>query len=148
MGPLRRERAKRIMISFQNPPDLVLYTGARDSSKAGAAQPKGVITPGAVRYLSYADKNGVVTSPAMGSERALFAHRKLGKGESFKSRSAAEGEQLVFVKSGAVTLRSAAGTHRASEKDTLFIQGPVEFEVTADAPEAVLIQVEAPPVTK
>src|SRR5688500_18982127 len=47
-----------IMISFQNPPDLILYTGARDSMKAGAAPPKGVITPGAVKFLRFGDKNG------------------------------------------------------------------------------------------
>ena len=42
-----------IMISFQNPPDLILYTGARDSKKPGAAPPKGVITPGAVKFLNF-----------------------------------------------------------------------------------------------
>ena len=51
-----------IMISFQNPPDLILYTGQRDSKKPGAAQPKGDITPGAVKYLNFQEKNGPFTS--------------------------------------------------------------------------------------
>src|SRR5687767_9422257 len=82
-GTITAGTGEAIMISFQNPPDLVLYTGARDSKKPGAAPPKGVITPGAVKYMTYADKNGSVTSPAMGSQRGAFAHRKLKSGQSF-----------------------------------------------------------------
>jgi quercetin dioxygenase-like cupin family protein len=144
-GTVTAGTGEAIMISFQNPPDLVLYTGARDSKKAGAAPPKGVITPGAVKYLEYAEKNGLVTSPAMGSQRAAFSHRKLKSGQSFKTAVGAEGEQLLFVKRGSITVKDRSGTHQAGEKDTVFIVGPAEVEVTAGSPDTVVIQVQAPP---
>lgn len=57
------------MISFQTPPDMALYTGSRDSSKAGAAPPKGAITPGAVKYVEFAGRDGLFVNPAMGAKR-------------------------------------------------------------------------------
>src|SRR4051794_11217404 len=56
-----------VMISFQNPPDLILYTGARDSKRPGAAPPKGDITPGAVKYISWQAKQGAFTDMKIGS---------------------------------------------------------------------------------
>src|ERR1044071_8363655 len=63
-GTITAGTGEATMISFQNPPDLILYTGARDSKRPGAAPPKGVITPGAVKYINFGDKNGFFTSPA------------------------------------------------------------------------------------
>lgn len=144
-GTVTAGTGEAIMISFQNPPDLVLYTGARDSSKPGAAPPKGVITPGAVKYLNYSDRNGLVTSPAMGSQRAAFSHRQMKPAESFKASAAAGAEQLLFVKSGSIRVKDGNGTQEAGEKDTVFITGPAEFEVTAGSAATVVIHVEAPP---
>jgi len=145
-GTITAGSGEAIMISFQNPPDLVLYTGARDSKKPGAAPPKGVITPGAVRYLDFGGKNGLVTSPAMGSERAAFAHRKLKPSEKFTAKVASGGEQLLFVWRGSIQVKDKSGTFSAGEKDTVFVTGPAELEVTA-APgeESVVIHVQAPP---
>jgi quercetin dioxygenase-like cupin family protein len=145
-GTVTAGTSDAIMISFQNPPDLVLYTGARDSKRPGAAPPKGEITPGAVKYLNFGDKNGFFTSPAMGSQRAAAAHRKLKPSETFKTKVDAEGEQLLFVWRGAIQIKDKTGSYAAGEKDTAFITGPAEVEVSA-APgrETVLIQVQAPP---
>jgi quercetin dioxygenase-like cupin family protein len=144
-GTVTAGTGEAVMISFQNPPDLILYTGARDSKKPGAAQPKGDITPGAVKYMKYADKNGPVTSPAMGSQRGAFAHRKLKSGQSFKTAVPAEGEQVLFVRSGSLRVKDGKTVHEAGEKDAVFIQGPAELEVTAGSPDTVLIQIQAPP---
>ena len=145
-GTVTAGAGEAIMISFQNPPDLILYTGARDSKRPGAAPPKGVITPGAVKYLSFGDKNGFFTSAAMGSRRAAGAHRKLNPAESFKTKVDAGGEQLLFVWRGAIRVKDKTGSYSAGEKDTVFVTGPAELEVSA-APEqeAVVIQVQAPP---
>lgn len=143
-GTVTAGSGEAVMISFQNPPDLILYTGARDSSKPGAAAPKGVITPGAVKYLSYADKNGLVTSPAMGSERGAFAHRKLTTSESFRTAVEAEGEQVLFVSSGAVRVKDRTGAWEAVKKDAVFLTGGAEIEVTATAPDTVVIHIYAP----
>ena len=40
-GTITAGKGDTTMISFQNPPDLILYTGARDSKKKGNAPPKG-----------------------------------------------------------------------------------------------------------
>ena len=69
-GTVTAGTGEAIMISFQNPPDLILYTGARDSSRPGAAPPKGVITPGAVKYVSGEAKQGPFTDMKIGSNRA------------------------------------------------------------------------------
>src|SRR5262245_37106198 len=135
-----------IMISFQNPPDLILYTGARDSKKPGAAPPQGIITPGAVKFLSFDDKNGFFTSPSMGSKRGAGAQRKLKPSESFNTKVEAGGEQLLFVWRGAIQVRGKSGSYNAGEKDTVFIGGPAELEVSgAPGKNAVVIQVQAPP---
>jgi quercetin dioxygenase-like cupin family protein len=144
-GTVTAGTGEAIMISFQNPPDLILYTGARDSKKPGAAPPKGVITRGAVKFLNFADKNGLVTSRAMGSERAAFAHRKLRSSQSFRTKVAAGDEQLLFVWKGAIHVKDKIGTHSAGERDTIFVTGPAELTVTAaSGGEATVIHVQAP----
>lgn len=135
-----------IMISFQVPPDLVLYTGARDSSKPGSAPPKGVITPGAVKFVDFAGKNGFFTGPFMGSKRVAAAHRVLKQGESFMADVAPEGEGLLFVWKGSIRVNDKVKTYSAGERDTVFIKGPEHLEVRGDSPQpAELIQVQAPP---
>jgi quercetin dioxygenase-like cupin family protein len=145
-GTITAGTGEAIMISFQTPPDFVLYTGARDSKKPGAAPPKGVITPGAVKYLRFADKDGPVTSPATGASRGAFAHRKLGPAQTFRAKVVPESEHLLFVWSGSIRVKDSAGTYTAGEKDTVFITGPAEVEVTA-APQGqtTVIHVQAPP---
>lgn len=144
-GTVTAGSGEAIMISFQNPPDFKLYTGARDSSKGGAAPPKGLVTPGAVKYVRFDDKNGAFTSPAMGSKQGAGAHRKLKAAESFKTKVAAAGEQVLFVWKGAITLHDGKTTHKAGEKDAVFIQGPVDLTVTGAAPDSRVIQIQAPP---
>jgi len=144
-GTVTAGTGEAIMISFQNPPDLILYTGARDSMKTGAP-PKGIITPGAVKFLTFADKNGSFTSPAMGSQRASGAHRRLKASESFRTKVDDDGEQLLFVLQGSLQVRDQSGSHTAGEKDTVFITGPAELEVTGGpGGETRVIQVQAPP---
>ena len=147
-GTVTAGTGEAIMMSWQNPPDLVLYTGARDSKKAGAAPPKGLITPGAVKYLSYADKNGPVTSPVMGSRRSTFVNRRLKASESFRTSVASEGEQLLFVRSGSIKVTDGKGTWEAGEKDTVFVTGPASLQVTAGSADTVVFQVQAPPEKK
>jgi quercetin dioxygenase-like cupin family protein len=145
-GTITTGPGDNIMISFQTPPDLHLYTGARDSSKPGALPPKGVITPGAVKFLDFGSRNGFFTNPAMGSQRAAAAHRKLKAGEKFTTETGADGEQLLFVWKGGIQVKHNTETHKAGEKDTVFIEGPAKLEVTGDSSEeAVVIQVQAPP---
>ncbi len=146
-GTVTAGTGEAIMISFQNPPDLVLYTGARDSKKPGAAPPKGIITPGAVKFLKFEARNDLVTSEAMGSKRAAFAHRKLNPSESFTTRVNAGGEQFLFVWKGAIGVKDSAGSYSAGERDAVFITGPAELTVTAGSgQETTLIHVEAPQV--
>ena len=147
-GTVTAGTGEAIMISFQNPPDLVLYTGARDSKKTGAAPPKGLVTPGAVKYLRFDDKNGYFTSPAMGSNRVAGAHRKLKPSETFKTTVKAGGEQVLFVWKGAIRVKDKTSTYKAGEKDAVFIQGPADLTVSG-APgvaETRVIQIQAPPV--
>jgi mannose-6-phosphate isomerase-like protein (cupin superfamily) len=133
-----------IMISFQTPPDLVLYTGARDSSKPGAAPPQGVITPGAVKTIDFAGRNGFFTSAAMGSRRGAGAHRMLKRSQHWTTDVAAGGEQVLFVWKGGLTVKDASGsTYKAGEKDTVFVTGPAHLEVAGDADESEFIQIVA-----
>jgi len=145
-GTITTGPGDNIMISFQTPPDLVLYTGARDSSKPGAAPPKGVITPGAVKFVDFASKDGFFTHPGMGSKRAAAAHRRLKRGVSFQTDVAAGGEQLLFVWQGAIQVKHDTQTYAAGEKDTAFISGPAQLQVVGAAgQETIVIQVQAPP---
>ena len=145
-GTVTAGTGEAIMISFQNPPDLILYTGARDSKRPGAAQPKGDITPGAVKYLDFAHKNGPFTNKAMGSQRASGSHYVLKPGTHFNSKVEPEGEQVLFVWKGAIRVKDKAGqAYTAGEKDTVFIQGAAQLEVIAEGSvETHLIQIEAP----
>jgi len=144
-GTLTAGQGDTVMISFQNPPNLILYTGARDSKKPGAAQPKGVITPGEVKYVNFRAKNGEFTNAKLGSQRATGTHRSLKKGQSFHTKAAAGGEQLLFVWKGAIRIKDGSNSLTAGERDTVFIKGPAELEVTADAEEETeIIQVDAP----
>lgn len=133
------------MISFQNPPDLILYTGARDSKRPGAAKPKGDITPGAVKYVRFDKKNGEFTNSALGSNRATGSRYLLKKGKKFTTEVKDAGEQILFVWRGALTVTDQNGkVYNAGERDTVFIQGAAKLEVTAAAATTEVIQVQAP----
>jgi quercetin dioxygenase-like cupin family protein len=133
-----------VMISTQTPPDLILYTGVRDSSQPGAAPPKGVITPGAVKFIRFADRNGVFIDSQIGAERVIIARRTLGKGESLKTSIADGAEQALFVWKGAIFARSGADACRAGEKDTIFATGPGAIEISgASEQPAALIQIQS-----
>jgi quercetin dioxygenase-like cupin family protein len=86
-----------VMISFQTPPDLILYTGARDSSLPGAAPPQGVITPGAVKYIPFAKVNGFFTHPGATGTRSAVARHELKAGRKLTTGIGKDGEQLLFV---------------------------------------------------
>jgi quercetin dioxygenase-like cupin family protein len=134
-----------IMISFQTPPDFALYTGARDSSKPGAAPPKGIITPGAVKKIDCLGNDGFFTNPSMGSKRAAGGHWKLKQSQSFSTEVAAEGEQVIFVWKGAIHVKDKSGVYRAGARDAVFVTGPAQFSVSGDAAESEIIQIQAPP---
>ncbi len=140
-----------VMISFQVPPDLALYTGARDSSRPGAAPPKGKITPGAVKFVDFAQHNGIFLGPEMGATRATAAHRRLHPGEAFPMSLARGTEGLIFVWKGAILSvvgRSAEGRRvlAANEKDTIFLSGPVRLTVSNPGPaQAIVFQVQTVP---
>ena len=148
-GTVTAGKGEATMISFQNPPDLILYTGARDSKKPGAAPPKGIITPGAVKYGNFSAKNGPFTDRKLGSARASGVHRKLKRGEKFRTSVAEGGEQVLFVWRGALKARDQKTTYSAGERDTIFIQGVAALEVTGDAEGVTeIIQIQAPALRK
>jgi len=145
-GTITTGTGTAILISFQCPPDMVLYSGARDSSRPGVAPPKGVITPGAVKLLEFSSHNGFFVHPKMGSLRVAVAHRKLNPGERFSTDIAEDGEQMLFVWKGALSVSSPHGVYTAGERETIFISGTNHLEVqNSSSEQAVVIQVQAPP---
>ena len=83
----------------------------------------------------------------MGAKRGAGAQRKLKPSEIFKTKVEAGGEQLLFVWRGAIQVKDKTGSYSAGEKDTVFITGPAELEVSgAPGQDAIVIQVQAPPV--
>jgi quercetin dioxygenase-like cupin family protein len=138
-----------IMISTQVPPDLVLYTGARDSAKPGAAPPQGVITPGAVKYVNFANQNGFFVNSGIGARRVAVAKRVLKKGEVLKIEGSSGGEQLLFVWKGAIAAKSGADSYKAGEKDTFLMTGAGTMEVSGDSDQpSTVFHVQAPPQSK
>ena len=147
-GTITTGTGTAILISFQCPPDLALYSGARDSSRPGAAQPQGVITSGAVKLLNFSNKNSFFTFPDMGSKCVAAAHRTLQHGQHFTAESVNGGEEFLFVWKGNVILTLAGTKYHASERETVFIQGAAKPEVSNDSQsEAIVIQVQAPPAS-
>jgi quercetin dioxygenase-like cupin family protein len=148
-GTITTGPGDNVMISFQAPPDMILYTGARDSSKPGAAPPKGIITPGAVKFVDFAAKDGYFTDPKMGSLRASAAHWRLKRGAKFDTEVASAGEQLLFVWKGAIRIDSDGQTYKVGERDTAFISGKTKLQVQGDSDlETIVIQVQAPAATR
>jgi quercetin dioxygenase-like cupin family protein len=144
-GTITSGTGTAILISFQCPPDMVLYSGARDSSLPGAAAPKGVITPGAVKLLEFGNRNGFFVHPGMGSHNVAVAHRKLQPGEKFSTTVSGSGEELLFVWKGSLSVSSAGRTYHARERETVWISDS-SVEARNDASgETVVIQVDAPP---
>lgn len=136
-----------VMISFQNPPDLVLYTGARDSSKPNAKPVEGDITPGAVKYVNFREKNGQFVGPEQGSTVVAAFHRKLRRGEQIKTRVETDGEALFFVWRGAIQVNDGKKVYQAGERDTVFVSGKAAFTVSGDADGVTeIVQVQAPPL--
>lgn len=144
-GTITAGKSPATMISFQNPPDLALYTGARDSSRAGGAAPKGAITPGAVKYINFREKNGRFLGREQGVRVVEAYHLRLAPGEKFNARAAAGAESFFFVWRGAIRVTAAGKEYKAGERDTVFIQGAASLEAAADgAGAAEVIHVQAP----
>jgi quercetin dioxygenase-like cupin family protein len=134
------------MISFQTPPDLALYTGSRDSSKAGAAPPKGAITPGAVKYVRFDDKNGLFWSPSTGAPRIAAGYRRLAAGETFTQAVSAGQECVVFVHRGSVQTAIGGKPAAAAERDAIFVDGQAELKLrNVSGAEAAIVYALAPP---
>jgi len=122
-----------IMISTQIPPDLVLYSGARDSSKPGAAPVKGDITPGAVKYSRFDDKDGAFVDSRIGALHQTVSRRVLKKGQTLKASGLVGGEQLFFVWKGSIRVRSGTQTYTVGERDTVLWQGGGSVEVIGES---------------
>jgi len=134
------------MISFQTPPDMALYTGSRDSSKAGAAPPKGVITPGAVKFVNFTGRSGLFMHPGVGAARIAVGYERIAPGGSFSQSLGAGAELVVFVRKGAVQAPIPGGPEKAGERDAIFVQGPAKLELrNASGVEAILVHALAPP---
>ncbi len=146
-GTITAGTGPAVMISFQNPPDLVLYTGARDSSKPNAAPVQGDITPGAVKYVNFREKNGQFVGPQQGATVVAAFHRKLRRGEKIQARVDADGEALFFVWRGAIRVSDGKKEYQAGERDTVFVSGKAQFTVSGDADGVTeVVQVQAPPL--
>lgn len=144
-GTVTAGKGEAAMISFQNPPDFILYTGARDSSRPGAAPPKGIITPGAVRYVDFRAKNGPFTGPHIGAHKSVGSFFKLDAGKTIRTKVGKEGELVLFVWRGGVTVKDMQGnTYSAGERDAIFVQGANALEITPTQTATELVQIEAP----
>jgi quercetin dioxygenase-like cupin family protein len=144
-GTVTAGKSEATMISFQNPPDFILYTGARDSSRPGAAAPKGVITPGAVRYVDFRAKNGAFTSPAIGAHKSTGSFFKLNPGQTINTKVAPEGELVLFVWRGSLEVTDMQGNkHTAGERDAIFVQGANTLQISPSSPQTEFVQIEAP----
>jgi quercetin dioxygenase-like cupin family protein len=145
-GTITAGTGPAVMISFQNPPDLILYTGARDSSRPNAAPVQGDITPGAVRYVNFRAKNGQFLGPEQGATEVAAFHRKLQRAEAFSTRVDPGGEALLFVWKGAIRVHDGAKVFEAGERDTVFISGKASLRVEGAVDGTTeLIHVQAPP---
>jgi quercetin dioxygenase-like cupin family protein len=145
-GTITTGSEKALLISFQAPPDLKLYSGERDSSKPGAKPPVGVITPGAVQLLEFQNKNGFFLHRGLGSQRVAVAYRTLKPAEEFQADLPASGEGLLFVWKGGVTVQQGQSRHRLEATNLLFATdaGKVLVKNTTAAP-SIVVQVQSPP---
>ena len=145
-GGIATGEGTSILISFQVPPDEALYTGSRDSSRPGAAQPQGQITPGAVKFVDFARRNGVFFGPEQGSNKVTAAYWKLGPGEKLDAQNAPGAEQFLFLWKARLKLTAAEEQPPtpAAERDTVFLRGQATFQATNPGPgETIVIQVTA-----
>jgi quercetin dioxygenase-like cupin family protein len=145
-GTITTGTAKALLISFQAPPDMKLYSGERDSSKPGAKPPVGVITPGVVQLLEFQNKNGFFLHRGLGSQRVAVAYRTLKPAEEFQAEFPVSGEGLLFVWKGGVTVEQGQGRYPLQETNLLFATdaGKVMVKNTTAAP-SIVVQVQAPP---
>jgi quercetin dioxygenase-like cupin family protein len=146
-GTITAGTGPAVMISFQNPPDLILYTGARDSSRPNAAPVEGEITPGAVKYIPFREKNGQFLGPEHGAKEVAAFHRKLKRAENFSTSVNPGGEALLFVWKGAIRVSDGSRTYEAAERDTVFVSGKASLMVEGNADGVTeIIHVQAPPL--
>lgn len=146
-GTITTGTLKAVLISFQTPPDLRLYTGERDSSKPGAKPPAGVITPGAVQLIKFQDKNGFFLHRGLGSRRVAVAYRTLKPSEEFAAEFPPSGEGILFVWKGSLMIVDGKRSgYRLQERDLLFAAGASQVRAkNAAFTKTIVIQVQSPP---
>lgn len=132
-----------VMISFQTPPDPVLYTGARDSLRPGAAAPQGVITPGAVQYVDFSSHQGQFADTTIGAARVKVAHHTIAPGGGIDVRTPPGSEQVLFVWKGSVSVNRDL---TAVARDAVFSNGGELLRLAnTGSTAATVISAHAPP---
>lgn len=133
-----------VLISFQCPPDFALYDGSRDSERRDVGPLKGVVTPGSVKLVDFADDNGFFVHPGMGSDCISVAHRRLQPGQRFSTLVEDNDEEILFVWKGAISVSSDQQQLLIGEKETLFVSGGFQLDVVNESSvEAIVIQAKA-----
>ncbi len=145
-GTITTGSRRATLISFQAPPDLRLYTGERDSSKPGAKPPVGVITLGALKLLEFQNQNGFFLHPGLNSEKVAVAYRTLKPNARFLADFPSEGEGILFIWKGAVSVTGTKESYFLEDKNLFFASEGGSFEVfNGSENESIVIQIQSPP---
>lgn len=123
------------VISFQAPPDIVLYLGERDSSAPPRPQPghsSGVqissMTKGGPVFGNPGDWRSVI-SPDRGAKNLALDYIKLGSGEGFK-RLPGQTEGVYVVIDGEADVNADGDQWNLKAHDVIFVQPGDAFSLS------------------
>lgn len=162
-GTINQTDDQAILISFQSPPDPMLYRGERDPSVTGVEPrpPAGHVSQVQIRNLKSGDTEAfgqgtkwLSATPATGTKEMLLWYIELGPGEQAAVDATPESEVVWFVWSGETTITtqvdsgSPGAALTAGSRDVVFVP-PGEAQTIHNSGENTvkLIRCQAPATT-
>ena len=146
-GTVNTTDGQATLISFQGPPDMALYRGARDVAEQERPTPP----PGHVSKIQIiamtdcapdASRPGTwrpVVTPERGAKHLALDHITLGAGDTIAHERGGSPEHAHVMVEGAATLDHGGETRELSADEVVFADDSDEFSLTAGSEGATLI---------
>jgi quercetin dioxygenase-like cupin family protein len=153
-GTVNQTDEQAILISFQSPPDMVMYRGERDPAVTGSVPrpPEGHISRVQVRQLDAAAAQQLpdgrlwqAASRADGVQEMTLWYVELDPGASFSVAGNVTSETVWFVWEGTAQVNVADAQHKIARRGVLFVPSNEAHVVTNRGSDLLrLIRCQAP----
>jgi len=153
-GTVNQTNEQAILISFQSPPDPLLYSGQRDPAVTGVVPrpPEGHVSTVQIRQLADGSRTDIArgrkwiaASPSSGTKEMVLSYIELEPGGQLQTDALPESESVWFVKAGAAKVTTDSKVLSVGEREVVFVPPNEVLSIENSGEDKLaLIQCQAP----